>query len=122
MSMTFPVQSLQFSSSVTGHRTCFLASAYSDSILLVATQLGTLGTVLQAKSEINMEGEADFSIVVLLGKRDEPLLTLCTRRLAEGVAAAAGNRRALVVGLALKEHSMEAVREVVQQFMAHPVW
>ncbi len=49
MAAPFPVRTQQFDASIGGVPTAFLLSAYSDRILVVATQLGTLGTVLQAR-------------------------------------------------------------------------
>ncbi len=49
MAAPFPVRTQQFDASIGGVPTAFVLSAYSDRILVIATQLGTLGTVLQAR-------------------------------------------------------------------------
>ena len=45
----FPVRSQQWSAPVEDITTHFSATAYSDWVMLVATQTGTLGTVMQAR-------------------------------------------------------------------------
>lgn len=45
----FPVRSQQWTAAVEGKDTEFSATGYSDWIVLVATQTGTLGTVMQAR-------------------------------------------------------------------------
>jgi hypothetical protein len=46
---SFPVRTRQWSAAVEGVDTDFLASGYADWIMLVATQTGTLGTMMQAR-------------------------------------------------------------------------
>ena len=48
MAAPFPLCTQQFEASIDGTQTAFLLTAYTDRILVVATQLGTLGTVLHA--------------------------------------------------------------------------
>ena len=45
----FPVRTRQWSAAVEGVPTDFLVSGYADWIMLVATQTGTLGTMMQAR-------------------------------------------------------------------------
>jgi hypothetical protein len=49
MSSSFPVKTLEFSVPIQGTATNFFLSAYADRIMVVATQLGTLGTVQLAR-------------------------------------------------------------------------
>ena len=46
---SFPVRSQQWTATVDAQHTHFSATAYSDWVMLVATQTGTLGTVMQAR-------------------------------------------------------------------------
>ncbi|KAK9847844.1 hypothetical protein WJX84_000797 [Apatococcus fuscideae] len=97
------------------------AAAYSDRIMLVATNTGTFGTIMQARLEMDMSGSGHPSIIVLLGRRDEPGLALCARRLVEA-ASAAGCTRPLLLCLGLQDHSLPVIRTVIQAFLDHPVW
>ena len=49
MAAPFPLRTQQFEASIDGTQTAFLLTAYTDRILVVATQLGTLGTMLHAR-------------------------------------------------------------------------
>ena len=49
MVAAFPVRTCEFSAEVGGMEMAFLMSAYADRILVIVTQLGTLGTVQSAK-------------------------------------------------------------------------
>lgn len=49
MAAPFPLRTQQFEASIDGTQTAFLLTAYTDRILVVATQLGTLGTLLHAQ-------------------------------------------------------------------------
>jgi hypothetical protein len=103
--------------------TDFVLSVYADRALLIVTQLGGLGTILSCSSDQALPGAGDndgdwrgdgrtYSVAVVMGKRDEPLLPLCGRQVA-AAAAAAGCTLPLVLSLGLKTHSLQAVREVV---------
>jgi Proteasome assembly chaperone 3 len=79
-------------------------TAYEDRVLVVVTQTGSFGTIIDARytctctpvhfvtalilelwyrQESNFEGQPTFSTSVVLGVRDEPLLTLCARSVLE---------------------------------------
>ncbi|KAK9842255.1 hypothetical protein WJX81_002903 [Elliptochloris bilobata] len=121
MAEAFPLRTQQFEATIAGVTTSFLLTAYADRILVVATQLGTLGTVLQARAEAALDSPASYSVDALLGRRGEPALDLAARRLAEELAAA-GCRRPLLLCLGLREHSLAVVRPLVEAVLSHPVW
>ncbi|KAK9833642.1 hypothetical protein WJX74_001458 [Apatococcus lobatus] len=114
-------ESRQWSEDVAGRSTDFLATPYSDRIMLVASNTGTFGTIMQARMEADVSGTSHPSIRVVLGRREEPGLMLCARRLAEA-AAAAGCTRSLLLCIGLLDHSLPAIRTVIQAFLNHPVW
>ncbi|CAL8471013.1 g10555 [Coccomyxa elongata] len=96
-------------------------SAYADRIMVVATQLGTFGTVLLSRADGLLEGKQTFTVDTLLGKRDEPALIVCARHMAESIMTAGCNRPVLVC-LGLKQLSFDAMRAIIKEVMAHPVW
>ena len=49
MVQSFPVRTQQWEADVGGTRTEFLSTLYTDRLMVVATQLGALGTVQSAK-------------------------------------------------------------------------
>eukprot|EP00951_Prasinocladus_malaysianus_P046744 scaffold647909_cov47-Prasinocladus_malaysianus.AAC.1 len=80
--VSHPLVTKQFRSDVEGTETDFLLALYDDHIMITVSQLDTFGTILQARAEKALEGESTFSVTTLLGRRDEPALTLCARGLA----------------------------------------
>jgi proteasome assembly chaperone 3 len=91
-------------------------------VLLVASQVGALGTIIEASSESAAGAEAlTFNTNVLAGKRDEPMLQLCARRIIE-TAAEQGFRKSMVICLGLSDHSMQTMREVAAAVAENNVW
>lgn len=141
----FPVRTQLFSREINGVATDFSFSAYMDQALLIVTQLGTCGTLLACSADASaaaLQGSGaapgagpaaagrgreeggegpSFTVSVLLGKRDEPLLTQCARSIVQG-AHARGYERPLVVGLAFKEHSVETVRQAARIVVDEVEW
>ncbi|CAI5487750.1 unnamed protein product, partial [Closterium sp. Naga37s-1] len=111
----FPVRSKQFSADIEGTATTFLCLSYDDRLMVVVTQIGTLGSMLYARREQvggaegrgqmeGMEGSSVFNVSVLLGRRDEPLMAACARHLIETLSQQ-GVTRPLLLCLGLKSHS-----------------
>jgi hypothetical protein len=103
------------SSVVNGAATDLVFSQYADKCMLVVTQLKSLGTVLYIKcvctllrapsghvrwesrtcrQDSTFDGHTTYNISTLLGKRDEPFLTLCARRVAEQAQSAGSTKYA----------------------------
>lgn len=119
----FPVQTRTTQCSIGGCETHFQLSGYADRVLVVATQVGTLGTIMQAEKETVLGGGSTYRVETLVGRRDDPLLELCTRQLAERLSEAGCDRPLLLcLGLKKESSSLEAVRQVVQTVMDNPVW
>mmetsp|Transcript_32023 Transcript_32023/g.90876 ORF Transcript_32023/g.90876 Transcript_32023/m.90876 type:complete len:126 (+) Transcript_32023:580-957(+) len=116
-----PVATRQFQEQVEGFSTDFLISVYDDQLQIMATQLDTFGTVLQAREERALEGDPTYSVTVLLGRRDEPVLSLCARGLVERISAQ-GCAKPLLLFLGFKEHSASAARRVIDVVMSNRIW
>eukprot|EP00244_Chara_vulgaris_P003311 TRINITY_DN15964_c0_g2_i4.p1 TRINITY_DN15964_c0_g2~~TRINITY_DN15964_c0_g2_i4.p1 ORF type:complete len:118 (+),score=20.06 TRINITY_DN15964_c0_g2_i4:129-482(+) len=79
----FPVVTKRAVGVIEGQETTVLLSGYEDRIMVMVSQIGKLGTILFAKQEEIYDGPKAFQVDTILGKRDEPLLTVCARQLIE---------------------------------------
>mmetsp|Transcript_14549 Transcript_14549/g.31680 ORF Transcript_14549/g.31680 Transcript_14549/m.31680 type:complete len:143 (+) Transcript_14549:43-471(+) len=117
----FPVRTKVYQQILHGVPTNFSFSLYMDQMVIFASQLGTAGTVISATQDAAFDGSTTFTTTILLGKRDEPLLSLCARRIVE-LASAAGYRKPMIIGMALKEHTPEMVKAVEEAIKADSLW
>ncbi|GJP64658.1 hypothetical protein CLOP_g2975 [Closterium sp. NIES-67] len=128
----FPARSRQFSADIEGVPTTFLCLSYDDRLMVVVTQIGTLGTMLYARREQvggaegrgqmgGMEGSSVFNVSVLLGKRDEPLMAACARQLIETLSLQ-GVTRPLLLCLGLKDHSQKTLKAILQCVVSSRLW
>lgn len=121
--MAFPVATRELTATIGGTETQLLLSAYADRVLVVVTQVGSLGTILHAQKEEVLGGGTTYRVETLVGRRDDPLPELCARQLVER-AAEAGCTRPLLLCLGLRPggSSLEAVRQIVGLVLDNPVW
>eukprot|EP00899_Mesostigma_viride_P015265 jgi/Mesvir1/2373/Mv22129-RA.1 len=96
--MEFPVHTKLLSEEIEGVPTDIFISSYSDRLLVIASQLGGIGTLMLASREMgegpmplgdtfpsspSLPSNYNYNVHVLMGKRDEPSLTACARHLVE---------------------------------------
>uniref|UniRef100_A0A8D0L1R0 Proteasome assembly chaperone 3 n=1 Tax=Sphenodon punctatus TaxID=8508 RepID=A0A8D0L1R0_SPHPU len=119
---------------VQGVLTEVVCTAFANSILVVVTQYGKMGTLVLVEPNVlaNDIGRASLATKVLLGKDEilreprgpgkrtcgscPPLVHVCAKNLVTFVSQEAGNKPVLLA-LALKDKSIEgikAVREVIR--------
>lgn len=115
-------RTLLFSTSLCGVATDVSYSLYADQLLLIITQLGSCGTIIAASCDTAFNAPTPtYTTNVLMGKRDEPLLTICARRIVEG-AGAAGCTKPMLICLAMRDHSPDMLRAVVAAVEERNVW
>ncbi|XP_029293795.1 proteasome assembly chaperone 3 [Cottoperca gobio] len=123
MSSTQPViKSKQTEKEVNGISTQVVCTEFSNYILVVLTQYGKMGTLISVTpdSKSNDISNPMLSTKVLLGK-DEPLTHVCAKNLATFVSQEAGNRPVLL-GLALKDSSIDAIKQMKEIIKSCQVW
>nr|KJB11513.1 hypothetical protein B456_001G262800 [Gossypium raimondii] len=81
----FPVPYKNLSVEIKGNKTDLVVCRYDDHFLVMATQIGTMGTILQARKEEGFTVQPTFNVSVIFGKRDEPMLPAITRQLIEHI-------------------------------------
>ncbi|PIN01482.1 hypothetical protein CDL12_26006 [Handroanthus impetiginosus] len=108
----FPVRHITLCVDIKGHKTDIIISSYEDHFLVVATQIGSMGTILHARKEEGVSVNPTFSVNVVFGKRDEPMLVAAGRQLIEHISNS-GSSKALVLSLGLRDHSMGTLKDIV---------
>ncbi|KAM9780093.1 proteasome assembly chaperone 3 [Neosynchiropus ocellatus] len=116
------IRSKQAVKEINGVSTQCVCTEFSNYIFIVLTQYGKIGTLISITpdSRSNDVSVPSFSTRVLLGK-DEPLTHVCARNLATFVSQEAGNRPVLL-GLALKDSSIDSIKEMKEVLKTCKVW
>ncbi|GIL75283.1 hypothetical protein Vretimale_7977 [Volvox reticuliferus] len=108
----FPVRNRIYARLINGMTTNFVWNLYLDHLLLIITQIGTVGTVVSARKDATFDGRTTFSTSVVVGKRDEPTLELAARQLVEALGEL-GHSKPVTLCLGLRELSPAVVKELV---------
>eukprot|EP00591_Stephanopyxis_turris_P005080 CAMPEP_0195516362 /NCGR_PEP_ID=MMETSP0794_2-20130614/7112_1 /TAXON_ID=515487 /ORGANISM="Stephanopyxis turris, Strain CCMP 815" /LENGTH=156 /DNA_ID=CAMNT_0040644939 /DNA_START=55 /DNA_END=525 /DNA_ORIENTATION=+ len=76
------------SQNINGIHTDILLQCFSDRTFVVITQVGKVGNLLSCSiEESEIDGSKTYNVSTLLGKRDDALLELCARKVAENIYA-----------------------------------
>lgn len=116
------VKTRQAERDIEGVRTQVVCTAFSNYILVVVTQYGKMGTLVSVTPDSKSTDVTtpSLSTKVLMGK-DQPLTHVCAKNLVTSVSQEAGNRPVLL-GLALRDSSIEAVRLMRDLIKSCQVW
>lgn len=116
------IRSKQTEKIINGISTQVVCTEFNNYIFVVLTQYGKMGTLISITpdSRSNDISTPMFSTKVLLGK-DEALTHVCAKNLGTFVSQEAGNRPVLL-GLALKDCSIEAIKNMKEVIKSCQVW
>ncbi|KAI3981481.1 hypothetical protein MKX01_007408 [Papaver californicum] len=120
-STNFPVPHKKIFVDIKGIKTDIVISSYDDHILVMATQIGAMGTILHARKEEGMAIHPTFSVSVIFGKRNEPMLVACARQLIEQISSS-GSPKTLLLSLGLKDHSLDTLKTIVSSVTENRLW
>ncbi|KAI3748086.1 hypothetical protein L6452_10945 [Arctium lappa] len=120
-SSSFPVRHKKFSILVKESKIDIVICSYDDQFLVIATQIGTMGTIMHARKEEGMLNNPTFNVSVIFGKRDEPMLLSCARQLIEQISNS-GSSKPLTLSIGLKDHSMETLKAIVSAVIENRLW
>ncbi|KAK1298624.1 hypothetical protein QJS10_CPB14g00123 [Acorus calamus] len=121
MDSRFPVQHKHLSLDVKGNKTDIVICSYQDHFMVMVTQIGSMGTILRARKDEGVSIDPTYSVSVLFGKRDEPMLVACARQLIEHISNN-GSSKALLISIGLKDHSMGTLKAVVSAVVENKLW
>ncbi|XP_010872895.1 proteasome assembly chaperone 3 isoform X1 [Esox lucius] len=116
------IRSKQAEKTINGISTQVICTEFSNYIFIVLTQYGKIGTLVSVTPD-SRSGDISipmFTTKVLLGK-DEVLTHVCAKNLTTFVSQEAGNRPVLL-GLALKDSSIEAIKAMKDVIKSCQVW
>ncbi|KAJ4729230.1 Proteasome assembly chaperone 3 [Melia azedarach] len=117
----FPVLHKKLSVDIKENKTDIVICSYDDYFLVIATQIGAMGTILHARKEEEISTNPTFNVSVIFGKRDEPMLVACARQLIEHISRS-GSSQPLVLSLGLKDHSVETLKGIVSSVTENGLW
>ena len=89
-----------------------MVTHYSDRVFVVVTQTNKLGSILSASAEHSGQGTI-FHVRNLLGRRDDPLLNMYARNIAEEVAKTTTRPLLLAVSLSEEGRAPQVFQEVL---------
>eukprot|EP00798_Chlamydomonas_sp_ICE-L_P021820 gene21820-28846_t len=116
-----PIRTKIYARNIGGLATDFSFSIYQNQVMLIVTQLGAVGTVMSVARDSSFDGGSTFTSQVMMGRRDEPMLPLCARRIGE-LANSQGCSKAMIVCLGLKEASPAVLKEIEKVVAADNAW
>ncbi|XP_062263301.1 proteasome assembly chaperone 3 [Platichthys flesus] len=116
------IKSKQTEKDVNGVSTQVVCTEFSNYIFIVLTQYGKIGSLISVTpdSRSNDISTPTFSTKVLLG-RDEPLTHVYAKNLVTFVSQEASNRPVLL-GLALKDSSIDSIKQMKEIIKSCKVW
>ncbi|XP_053132147.1 proteasome assembly chaperone 3 [Hemicordylus capensis] len=116
------LDSKQVEEVVQGVPTEVVCTAFTNTILVVVTQYGKMGTLISVEPNVVADGIGRplLTTKVLLGK-DESLVHICAKHLVSSVSQEAGNKPVLLA-LALKDKSVEGIRKLQELIRRCRVW
>ncbi|OPJ87308.1 transmembrane protein 184A isoform B [Patagioenas fasciata monilis] len=116
------VTSKQREAVVCGVPTEVVCTAFSNSVLVVVTQYGKMGTIVYVDPSTvgDSVGRPSLTTKVLLGK-DEPLVHVCAKNLVAFVSQEAGNKPVLLA-MALRDKTVEGIQALREVIRSCQVW
>eukprot|EP00928_Gymnodinium_smaydae_P051515 TRINITY_DN35078_c0_g1_i1.p2 TRINITY_DN35078_c0_g1~~TRINITY_DN35078_c0_g1_i1.p2 ORF type:complete len:170 (-),score=38.99 TRINITY_DN35078_c0_g1_i1:161-670(-) len=105
-------RSLTFSSDICGQATDFVITDFGSQLFIIITQSAKIGSLIEGTMTESVEsGMRTYDVKVLFGDRGAEHYRSYARALIELITS--GSSKALLLGIALKEHSTEGFRKII---------
>ncbi len=100
-----------------GVKTEIMCATFDSKILIFITQINKIGTFIKAWADSKADGGKIYQTSIVLGKRDDPLLTIYARQLIEKISLFSS--KSLLLGISLKEEgrSREHFQEIINKVL-----
>jgi proteasome assembly chaperone 3 len=102
----------------------FLLSLYADRLLVIVSQIPSLGTIISAEKDSILRSTGNtYAITTLIGSRDDPSLELCARRLVE-TCSDSGCQLPLLLCLGISKGAMtpKLIKKLEQLILKSKLW
>mmetsp|Transcript_3352 Transcript_3352/g.13393 ORF Transcript_3352/g.13393 Transcript_3352/m.13393 type:complete len:127 (-) Transcript_3352:756-1136(-) len=101
-----------------------VVQGFEDTIFVVITQMKKLGSMILSVPERVGTDSCLFESQVLFGRRDDPLLVLYARQLAEEISKQTTFDRKLLVCIALRDEGRtpQAFQEIINEVLSLSIW
>ena len=113
----FPPSTLRQVTHLGGLETEVMVTQYSDRVFVVVTQTNKLGAILAATAESSGQDNI-FRVRNVLGRRDDPLLNIYARNIAEEVARTSARPLLLAVSLSEEGRSPQVFQELLSEILS----
>ena len=80
-------------------KTEIICTTYNDRHFVVISQMQKFGTLINAWAETKADGGKTYDMVTLLGRRDDPLLSVYARQMIEKISAVSDKPLLLAIAL-----------------------
>mmetsp|Transcript_56396 Transcript_56396/g.157163 ORF Transcript_56396/g.157163 Transcript_56396/m.157163 type:complete len:179 (-) Transcript_56396:93-629(-) len=108
-------RSLQFACVVGGQATDFVVTDFGSQLFVIITQSAKIGSLIEASSTEMLEGgDLTFDVRVLFGDRRAEHYRSYARAIIELIARSPSSK-SLLLGIALREHSVEGMRQILRE-------
>ena len=98
-----------------------VCTTYTDRHFIVISQMNKFGTVINAWAETK-DGGKTFDMVTLLGRRDDPLLSVYARQLVERISSFSDKPLLLAIALQSNGRDTETFQNVLNEITRINSW
>ncbi len=95
---------------------------YSDRVFVVITQINKFGTLINGWAESKSDGGKLYQVNTLMGRRDDPLLSIYARQILEKLSATSDKPLLLAISLSPEGRSTETFQAVLNKLYENNTW
>lgn len=118
-----PTQKKSSVTSMNGEiRTDIICTTYHDRHFIVVSQMKKFGTLINAWADTKADGGKSFDMVTLLGRRDDPLLSVYARQLIEKIALISEKPLLLAIALSPNGRDTETFQSILNHIVNNNSW
>lgn len=114
----FPVQTLAENYQINDLPTDFVVSKFSDKLLVIITQFGRVGNLIEIRRDVAQKDDPStsvYNIKVVLGRDDEEV-HVAARFLMNVIPT----EKPVTLSLSLKDFQLQTLRQVADRLKTHP--